>query len=96
LFAKDGVQKFDSTIIRLRDFVITLKRPRTTEDFRAELKRQNLGLKMDVRTRWNSTFQMCLAALKIREELDIHWVTAAKLRVLAFSEDWESSKILLN
>ena len=54
LSAKEAIKQKNDLVRKVREIVITLKRPRAMEDFRMELKRKDVCLKQDVDTRWNS------------------------------------------
>ena len=87
----DGFSTKEEVISRIREIVITFKRPRAMEDLRAALKRKDTGLKLDCKQRWNSIYVMCERALTLRPELDEYIISNPEFRELFLTdEEWSA------
>lgn len=76
---------------KLRDLVMTLKRPRAMEDLLSSLGKKDSGLCQDVNTRWNVTFFMCESAIAVRAELEDYLVTHKDLIYVMLNDgEWET------
>lgn len=54
---------------RIHHIVTYIKRPKAKKDFLLFLKESNLGMPIDVRTRWNSTLEMVRGAHNRKDKL---------------------------
>ncbi|KAL4394409.1 hypothetical protein AHAS_Ahas02G0149100 [Arachis hypogaea] len=76
LIVKDGLKEIDDSITRIRNAVKYVKSsPMRCESFKACIERESINYKglvsLDVETRWNSTYLMLEAALKLRAAFDL-------------------------
>ncbi|KAL4366059.1 hypothetical protein AHAS_Ahas07G0168200 [Arachis hypogaea] len=76
LIVKDGLKEIDDSITRIRNAVKYVKSsPMRCESFKACIERESINYKglvsLDVETRWNLTYLMLEAALKLRAAFDL-------------------------
>ncbi|KAL4337260.1 hypothetical protein AHAS_Ahas12G0092400 [Arachis hypogaea] len=76
LIVKDGLKEIDDSITRIRNAVKYVKSsPMRCESFKACIELESINYKglvsLDVETRWNSTYLMLEAALKLRAAFDL-------------------------
>jgi hypothetical protein len=91
---KKGLREKSEAVQKIRELMIKLKRPRAKEDFRAALQKKDNGFHLDVPTRWNSTYLMCVSVLKLRPALDEYLSTHRDTNFNDFMLDDDEWKVI--
>ncbi|XP_039132325.1 zinc finger BED domain-containing protein RICESLEEPER 2-like [Dioscorea cayenensis subsp. rotundata] len=94
---QDGLKEIDSIIHNIRETVKYLKKSPSRLFKFGEVARQlnvctKRGLRIDVPTRWNSTYEMLDCAFNFRTVFDQYAIRDANYKWLPTSEDWENAK----
>ncbi|KAL4321125.1 hypothetical protein AHAS_Ahas14G0079200 [Arachis hypogaea] len=104
---KDGLKEIDDSITRIRNAVKYVKSsPMRCESFKACIERESINYKglvsLDVETRWNSTYLMLEAALKLRAAFDLlelqddkHINEMSKSYGVPTDDDWTYAESIL-
>ncbi|KAI3407920.1 uncharacterized protein J3R85_020645 [Psidium guajava] len=107
LIAREGLKDIDDSVVRIRSAVQYVRSsPARLERFKSCIEQENIESKslvyLDVETRWNSTYMMLEAALKLQKAFGLLEIQdgkfvkeLSKAKGLPTNDDWEYARQFL-